>query len=806
MKMRSSKLLSILLAIVMVLSTFGIVSFAEETETTPAQTEYYAKAGATGDGRTAETPAGSLATVIAAINADGHTTGDNVTVYIMRGDNEVFVYTEDMISAMTPMYLVYSQTPHAATITYTSYDENANSYIVFHLGSKKYVCSKAYTGSHMVLTGPTVFKNISLFDIRADGTANDIVCDGYDLTMEDVSLFKAMYSPIAVGGTLPNGEIAEVSTPAVNLKGYGKDTTYHWNGHIRLGTNKTTNSGRGATVIVDDPSQIQDVCMGSYQATVAAMKNASTVTAYVGSGTLTRLYLDTAYGSADLETMFNIYEKDVNVILDGTKVTALSFQNTGSKGVTIKGALQIIYNNGATIGSDNVKRYSDEARTQPLTNEYHIYVNEGITLDVTETAGTYTVSDGKFAYAVSENGEKVYYSADGVLTVKAPGKYDVYTAESIEAMEAALTIPTTDKVGYAYPTEWTVDEENRCYSAELYKIAPTTATYYAKFGGTGDGSSIENPASDIATIIKTANAAGHIAGDTITVKVINNDDLVLTTENDDGSTTETIVDYIGQLNYDKDGQYIYNKSFAKGECPEGRTVCWSKTTSIVDKYAYTLVIESYDTDAIGYISQTSIVGQNVNMYLNGTTIFRNINYIINRNTDRELYANGNSLELENVNFFYYNATNTGATTYKGLVAGHDVVVLGYHAANKSFSGEDLILTVKAPFDDKSRADKYGVWLSKYGATFEKGVKLYFDNSGIDTYIMLGNTNGTVTFTKGLSVIINDVKNLTTAEKTYGMSITGGLQVIANNGEKMITIPANVVADETWLVSIDNAAD
>ena len=38
-------ILNILLAIVMVLSTFGIVSFAEETETetAPAQTEYYAK-------------------------------------------------------------------------------------------------------------------------------------------------------------------------------------------------------------------------------------------------------------------------------------------------------------------------------------------------------------------------------------------------------------------------------------------------------------------------------------------------------------------------------------------------------------------------------------------------------------------------------------------------------------------------------------------------------------------------------------------------------------------------------------------
>ena len=59
MKTRFSKLLSVLLCLSMLLTTFGFTVIAEGE----AVTEYYVKFGGSGDGRSATAPAGSIATL-----------------------------------------------------------------------------------------------------------------------------------------------------------------------------------------------------------------------------------------------------------------------------------------------------------------------------------------------------------------------------------------------------------------------------------------------------------------------------------------------------------------------------------------------------------------------------------------------------------------------------------------------------------------------------------------------------------------------------------------------------------------------
>ncbi len=85
MKNRFSKLIVMLLCISMVLSMTPLTLFAADSAVT---TDYYVKPGGTGDGRSASAPAGTLGTVIASINADGHKAGDTVTVHVIRTEEE----------------------------------------------------------------------------------------------------------------------------------------------------------------------------------------------------------------------------------------------------------------------------------------------------------------------------------------------------------------------------------------------------------------------------------------------------------------------------------------------------------------------------------------------------------------------------------------------------------------------------------------------------------------------------------------------------------------------------------------------
>ena len=58
---RFSKLLSVILSLAMLVSMCGVTTFADGTE--PETGVYYVQYGASGDGLSAETPAGTLETV-----------------------------------------------------------------------------------------------------------------------------------------------------------------------------------------------------------------------------------------------------------------------------------------------------------------------------------------------------------------------------------------------------------------------------------------------------------------------------------------------------------------------------------------------------------------------------------------------------------------------------------------------------------------------------------------------------------------------------------------------------------------------
>ncbi|MBR5553345.1 MAG: hypothetical protein IKV98_05800, partial [Clostridia bacterium] len=137
MSMSTKKLLSIVLCICMLvgLCQFNLaISAADTTPKSAVPTEYYVKFGGSGDGRSENAPAGSIPAVISAINTDGHTTGDLVTVYVIdSGEGSLKVINSNVLLGYDPQGL--GSTPeHSATIKWTSYKPDEVTSIIGHTG------------------------------------------------------------------------------------------------------------------------------------------------------------------------------------------------------------------------------------------------------------------------------------------------------------------------------------------------------------------------------------------------------------------------------------------------------------------------------------------------------------------------------------------------------------------------------------------------------------------------------------------------------------------------------------------------
>ena len=156
------RVLSIALAILLILSAIPMFTFAD----TLAQTVYYAKVGGTGDGKTYETAADSIKTVINTINGDGHKAGDKVTVYL---DSRVDGATPTVIDSASKVlaYCGTNMPDYTCEITFTPHPDLVASGENLILGYMEY----GSTGNNrMHIGGPTVFENLTLLDLSKNGS------------------------------------------------------------------------------------------------------------------------------------------------------------------------------------------------------------------------------------------------------------------------------------------------------------------------------------------------------------------------------------------------------------------------------------------------------------------------------------------------------------------------------------------------------------------------------------------------------------------------------------------------------------
>ena len=127
---------------------------------------YYVKNGGTRDGRTEDSPAGTVYDAVISVNADGLSAGDTANIYIMQNE-DWNSYNGGMIgsSSGTQPHRMTSWAEngggvpeHTATLVIQSYDSTQTDYLA--------MTGKLGMNAPLECSGPTVFKNICIVSTR----------------------------------------------------------------------------------------------------------------------------------------------------------------------------------------------------------------------------------------------------------------------------------------------------------------------------------------------------------------------------------------------------------------------------------------------------------------------------------------------------------------------------------------------------------------------------------------------------------------------------------------------------------------
>jgi len=372
--------------------TLAAGSYTVTATKIPAIKDYYVKNGGTGDGRSVNTPAATVADVIPSVNAD-LTAGDIANVYIIRGDNRATKGVGELVGGegvkATPEHGFTAWSTdgtvpsYEATLFVQAYDTTETTYLTF---------SDKLGGNHdMVMGGPTKFDNITIVSVRK--TYRQIKVCGNSVT----------YGPNVKYGKINHG--------------YEDKTAKAWNGTVANSAGMAIYAGSGSAETTQDVNFV----------------------------------FENTYSSSDVNTSFyftkHTFTKDYNLTVDNENAAPIVYMAAGSGATTIAGDLNINVKNAKSFalmpnsgtltvgGAINVLVDSNITYSGTVASLTNVTAEKGIwivkvtadmknALAATETAGTYTVIDGYTAIATDADGNE-YLSNDGVLTLPANGDYEV---------------------------------------------------------------------------------------------------------------------------------------------------------------------------------------------------------------------------------------------------------------------------------------------------------------------------------------------------------------------------------------------
>ncbi len=524
---------------------------------------YYVKAGGTGNGRTADTPAGSVTSVLKQINADGFTTGDYVAVFVIPSDDQFALEAGTSIEGDSLNCVeLLSTVHHDARIKYTTYkyDDSQKNYAALALSNQ--IVPVHNIGIYA--QGDEEFENIALIDTRYN-YRTDIYAQGWDLSFKNTPRYRV------TGETSPHTLIKNGKTA------------------LQGGTNRggTGTSGNGGRVSITGNGSDFDFYFGGYTTGNGHVETFSDgMTFEVNDTTVNGVFLaDT--GSGRMMT----YGKNINLVLNNATVNSFG----GSQKAVVGGAIQILLNGTSELKAFTANEVAYNADDENDVPVYIITADADGALDVTETAGTYTAANGKFAYAQSEDNRTVYYGEGGIALPEA-GTYTVHFADSLEEVKAEAQKPAAMGAHRIFDS-W--EETKTGVLTAKYKYVDereSVASYYVKVDGTGDGRTFDTPAGSATAVTESINADGYKAGDLVTVYVIPSVEPSMTV-----GTTFTLDEY----------------KFVEMNRSVGHTATIKFTT-----YNYDSETQNYAV--MSQANQTGSSNSNINIFAQGPTIYENI--------------------------------------------------------------------------------------------------------------------------------------------------------------------------------------
>ncbi|MBR5553172.1 MAG: metallophosphoesterase [Clostridia bacterium] len=732
MKKRFSKFLSVLLGLCMILSMASFTVVAGDSE---AVTEYYVKFGGTGDGRSYDSPIGTIAGVIGAINADGHTAGDNVTVYLVPTGNEptkeqlnITKATEGISAPVvqdTSLGFISFQAPnvaHSATITYTTYnyDAETDNKMILANGNSVSSGNNRDGSAHMYISGPSVFKDLYIIDLRMDGSAWDFYGQNHDVTIENVDWRKT-------------------SKPDANKCGY---TNAPWNNHFYSGnhsSNKQTPATDANNETILDYAKFNDFSFSS-----SGTKSGNAVIRIGNDEKTSQIAILAGHnGKAN-----SVHNGSISLVFNNTEIGKLT--NYSGYTTTVEN-LQILLNNGSTIGTNNAVIEG---------NIWMLTAADGVTLDVTDTVGTFAVDTDKLAYAVADDYKTIYYG-DANLTLP-KGTYAVNVADDLDAVKESVD-PFEDAANIF--NGW-IDDGNGKLTAD-YTYTDAKPTFYVQQGATGTGTSIDNPGS-FATVVAKINGT-YGAGDEVVIKIVKA-----------ANEADTYTDITK----------ISLASIMEIPAHEAMLIL---TSADENDYSWLTQVNNYSLD--------NASNNSGNVELSGPITITKVKLLDPRNNwHSDFYANAHDLKIC-ADIEWYSPKASGNTlNLKG--SSTQTAVHGGSRSGKTF-------TTAAVVELES-----GVQLGNTNglslAGFHESATMTFNESltfkigeGALPLIRVNNMKGTACFKKNANIVFNG----TTVDKveisrsdSKGMTVDGAIQIVNNGGEIKAYVPDENLLDRTYYLT------
>lgn len=634
MNNKFKRLLSILLSICLVFSLATVYTSAEETVDEVKTGNYYVRSNGydvddsaettvNGDGRTANTPAPTVAAVIDTIIADGFNANDTANVYILQDEDGATKFSG---TATSNNYAKHNMTAWSDTGT-TPTAWTFTLVVKSPEDEQNYLAFSSYVGyaANMYINGPTVIENVTLIATRTY-TDRRIVTNGYNVTLSDTTKFRAIdkkdasagltwdgtikgwYIPVQISGT----KGAEFSSPMTitlnNVYSNSGGTARRLGLHLPSGEGVANTFKEDVNIIIDNESATWPITFGG----------------------------NTSSTSGKFEKTLNVNIKAAAAITESNGES-----NNGATGsITVTEGLQIIYPSATTVPD-----FAATLKTKGVENYWileNTTANEDLLTFATDengdvVAGTYNVANGYAVTATGTNG--TYTSSGSVLKIENPGTY-------------TLTA-TASKDYYVRSTGYEKDN--------------TTA---------GDGRSANSPAATVADVIATIDEDGLGAGDVANVYIL---------QDSDGATA---------FDSTKASTYAYNSTT---NILKHNMTAWSDVGNTTTTHDFTLVVKS-PAGENNYLTFSSYMGINRNMYLGGPTVFENVTLTAVRNVqDDRLITNGYDVIFGEDTKFAFIKTGSAAVTSVSLNNNGPEGITITNTKDSTFT-EDVNITFNNPYD------------------------------------------------------------------------------------------------------------